>query len=844
MKKSTAVTMAVIAAALVGSAVASPARPYEFEWANRTHDDFPPVLPLTDAKGWRVEATNTVASFTGSVERALFGDGVARLTFRATGPDAAVRLVPPQPVALPEGFDTLGIWAYVPEVKPDRRDLRVQGYADILDGEGRPLQATLGRVAAHLEWFYSRRRLAPEEIARVRTGAKLVSFTFKEFKQKEDRVVELTSFSAFRDPLAPLKFKPRAKRGVQIFPDEPQGVNTGEGRLPFPDRETTVLPPCAGEDPRLEFRLPSDPLRWDELAFRWKGGEWIGLASGGGLFPSAANARVSFRRVGNSVVADIVAPAGDVEEARFGTIAATGAAERLLVPYWNYRPKKNRYERPAVILLRSGGTPLFVSATPDWTQSAASEPFCEKDPAVLSAHGGMRYIPKTDGARNGCFERFIWTVSPDFAATLPTIPNPVSPWKRVAGKGVWHPHGASAVRENDLAFWRKTVARGMKHLIVTDHESGWRDGHESFTFRLRTAPGKGGDASQAAYASAMTGELGLRYGPYNNFTDFAPVNGLWNPDNIARLPDGNFKYAWYRCYGPKPVYAVEMCEKLSPLLAQKFAFNTGYCDVHTAVTPWSRTDYDARVPGAGTFAQTFYAYGEIMMLQKKAWNGPVYSEGSTHWMYCGLTDGNYAQDQEYNLADNPWLLDFDLLRMHPLCCNFGMGSRSMFFAGKDKGVSVDVQHDRFICATLAFGHSGFLAYGDRNMERSYFLVQALAERYTQADVASIRYVDAAGRLFDTSAALANGVWRRSQVVVRYTDGTLIAANGSKTEEMAAASDGTYPALPPNGFFGRSGDGQAESFSARRDGKLVERAVSPEYRYTCDESASVCKIELL
>ena len=35
-------------------------------------------------------------------------------------------------------------------------------------------------------------------------------------------------------------------------------------------------------------------------------------------------------------------------------------------------------------------------------------------------------------------------------------------------------------------------------------------------------------------------------------------------------------------------------------------------------------------------------------------------------MYAGLVDGNYAQDSSYRLPDNPWLVDFDLLRLHLL----------------------------------------------------------------------------------------------------------------------------------------------------------------------------------
>jgi hypothetical protein len=130
---------------------------------------------------------------------------------------------------------------------------------------------------------------------------------------------------------------------------------------------------------------------------------------------------------------------------------------------------------------------------------------------------------------------------------------------------------------------------------------------------------------------------------------------------------------------PKPTRAVELESQLSPIIQEKFQLDTSYCDVHTAVTPWSSVDYDARVPGAGRMADVFYAYGEIMLHQKETWNGPVYSEGNNHWYYCGLTDGNYGQDQRAQLAKNPWLVDFDLRKLHPLCCNFGMGNPGMFF---------------------------------------------------------------------------------------------------------------------------------------------------------------------
>ena len=382
---------------------------------------------------------------------------------------------------------------------------------------------------------------------------------------------------------------------------------------------------------------------------------------------------------GQSLAVDVAVEGGVVKELRFGSVKGFDKPRLVTLPYYTYGTQN----RPAIAVGGDSANPLFFAQHVDWTLSNASTPFAVndvQDDAVV-INGGTRYTPKTNGERNSCYERFVFSLSSKFDAVLPEIPNPVSPWKHVTGRGIWRAHGASN-RENDAAFWRDMHRHGLRELIITDHETGWRDEHESFTFRTKTAPKKGGDKGQYDYARIMQDELGYVYGPYNNFTDFAPVNEYWSSDMIGRLPDNQLQHAWARCYAPKPLRAVEYCEKLAPQIEKKFQFSTAYCDVHTCVTPWSRTDYDWRVPGAATFAQTFYAYGEIMLLQKAAWQGPVYSEGNNHFPYCGLTDGNYAQDQRYNLRDKPWLVDFDLLKMHDLCCNFGVGNISMFFGRK------------------------------------------------------------------------------------------------------------------------------------------------------------------
>ncbi|MBO7684686.1 MAG: hypothetical protein J6T51_08185 [Kiritimatiellae bacterium] len=818
------------AAALAGN------RPYEFEWANRTADDRPVLLPLVSTDGWTCEATGATAVFTTACERVLFGDGVMHLAYKIPEGKGVIKLKPPAPVPIPAGSDTVSLWIWGNHTHYHFREVpwddRLSISADFLDAAGKPFSVFLHKFN-HWNWHLLQRRLAPHLIARVAKGGKFVGFTLRGGREPAGRWIELTSLAVYKEEFKPLSFKPRRKRGVQIFPNEPQGLNTGEGRLPFPNVETTIIPIVA-EDPSVEFKIPKDPANWDELAVRYRGGEWIRFAKGGGLSPAAAakGAKIRFHRIANSLIADIEAPAG-VEEVRFGCMEKPNEAVFTPVPYYTCGGNGDGvYRRPCVVSAGKGEGRLFHLASVDWTQSNASWVFPTNHPVPVASNGGVRYHPKTDGTRNPVFERFVWSFSTKFEDVLPNIPNPPSPWRAVTAERQWAVMHANN-REKDKAFWRERHRRGIRHLVVNDHETCMRDQNESFTFRTRPAPGKGGDEGMRDFTRFMIDELGYMYGPYNNYTDFAPVNGYWSADRVTRLRTLDFLTAWNRCYAPKPAWINEACEEIWTELQRKFHFNTAYCDVHTCTTPWQRTDYDARVPGAGTFAATFYSFGELLDFERRVLNGPVYSEGQSQYLYCGIVDGNYAQDQRARLFEEPWLVDFDLLRLHPLSNNFGMGYPAMFYPKTYKAPSHTAWRDRFLAATVAFGHQGFfLKFDPEDEDQSYFMLLGTGRHYCKADAKEIRYADADGKLYDTSSAVDSGIYRRSQVVVRYTDGTVAAANGSTNEEMRVTVAGRNLRLAPNGYCAFAGDGTAAVVSGAvlDGGRRLDVSVAPDYVY--------------
>ena len=374
----------------------------------------------------------------------------------------------------------------------------------------------------------------------------------------------------------------------------------------------------------------------------------------------------------------------------------------------------------------------------------------------------------------------------------------------------------------------------MTKVVITDHETGWRDGGESFTFRTRAAPGKGGDAGQDEYARQMHA-LGFVYGIYNNYTDFAPVNEFWNEDHVTRTSDGQWHTAWARCYNPKPAWAVEYGIPAGPRHPGRSSISTPPI---ATCTPPSRPGTIATstpaCPAPAPSPPRFYAYGEIMLHQKKTWNGPVYSEGNNHWYYCGLTDGNYGQDQAANLPENPWLVDFDLRKLHPLCCNFGMGNLDMFY--RQEGSLAPRRRSTSPARPLPGRHAGLRPHGlpgDRRghaRTRPQLLQRAAGSRplCPKSVAVEIRYADERGQSARHQRRRGPRLCRRCQIATRYSNGLEVLVNGNPADDWKTAGK---PCCRPTAGACRHRDGQADQPQhASSTGHRADYVDSPAYLY--------------
>ena len=857
------------------------ARPYEMVRAGHHPQDgrkpaHVPLASFDSLDGWQIECSDgTVADLIGSQKQRVWESPVARLVYRGTSPKSTIVLRPPKPLAIPKTATATTIWIYGNNWSwaPEPGTPRVSVSLLLLDKDNKPQTLDLAQVGWK-EWWLVHKVLPPQLLERK--PLRLAGIRIAGGSNKDDRELYFEDLAFFQESLAPLTFQPRPKWGIDPFPGQSPGASTGPGRLPFPTREETILPENhakgfataveqAGEAWRLTYKDAKTQLDyelrpgtrfWEPVTVKlngvpiaramaeagpkfaaepkdWRLGEaklngkelkatWQGTANG-----SAVTVQSTVRLRQKSLVVDCVSTGGLASELSYGRIENVESPELLLLPFMNYGGHHLN------VLMSKGKTPYFASVWMDWYRSNGSVPWAvdriEGD--KVSLNGGVRYLPKTDGRRNDLFERFFVTFSPVFEETLATIANPPAKRGREAGSRLWQESWGPQNYQREHERSKKLRAYGIEMLTQCNHEITWRDGGESFTFREAAAPGKGGDEALKKYVAAQR-SLGWRSGLYTNYTDFATVNAYWDVDRVMRRSDGNLVTAWPRCYSPKALFAVEMDRKLAPLVQQKFNTNAAYTDVHTSVAPWDRVDYDARVPGAGTFAATFYAYGELLLHDQDVYDAHCWSEGNHQWLYAGLCAGNYGLAySSLRLWKYPYLPHFDLLKMHPLGVDIGVPWTAQFFTGKDgwqKPENIVASIDQFLAATIAYGHIGWLveeSHGIRQTCRSYYMLQPLQARYAMLKPEVIRYGTDRGSV-TSSEAFLSGDWRRSQVFVRYPGGLCVWVNGNPEKPWRVENDGTAHELPPFGWLAVGKDGFFES-SESIEGKRCDLAVTPE-----------------
>ncbi len=867
-------------------------QPYEMTWVQR-HEHPKTLVDFEDLEGWRLELySGAVGEFRRSREQQMWGQYVGKFLYSGTSAESRMIARPPKPVPIPERFDSIDLWGYGNRWGRGRFDRTPPIYdVSILvtDARGKEFSIQITDIRWK-QWWLIHRKVPREVLAELVWPVSFSGIGLTTGDSKEPRYFYCDSLAFYTEDLKPLELRPQPKRNLEPFRGQIVGTNTGPGTLPFPTREETILPSNLERDFKVTVREP----RRGQFEFRYEGRDgavtyeyhpakgnlsevtvridteapFRPLDNGGVRFVDTQQDRVwegdllsavladdvvqaKFRRGSRlveyhlrlwqkSLVLDVWADGGEATELSFGRAAGILKPKLIPVPYIAYRPLN-----PRVVMSGSESKPVFTSVWFDWYRSNASEPYCSEKPVVTQesaeVNGGMRYLPKTDGSRNDLYERIFVTNSRVYEEVLPTIANPPSLAQQAGKQLIWTVI-APPTFQADHKRCREIRSYGLDKIMQHSHEVTWRDEGDSFTMRLKAAPQKGGDAMLRWYIKAQS-DMGWTQGVYTNYTDFAPVNTNWNPDFVQRLPDGEWRRAWMRNYALKPAKAVELDEYYAKRIKAKFDPKMSYTDVHTAVAPWEYVDFDARVPGAGTFAATFYAYGQLLLNDQRVY-GLAQTEATFQWLYAGLDSGSYGWVYtDLNLLTHPLDVSFKLMKIHPLHCDYGMGYTYRYLSQIDPDWLTSPKRreyvDLFLATTIGYGNMGWLVkefeqsqpFGVEAMARSYYMMQQLQQQYAFSPPKVIEYADRQGKFLSPSQAHATGAIADSRLHVVYENGTEVFVNRSPAGNWAVKdAAGNTVELPPSGWFVFNAATNFYEISANIGGRRIDYVTAPEFDF--------------
>ncbi len=866
-------------------------QPYEFTWTQREQDPHT-LVDFQDLKGWTLELYDGAqGELRRSREQQLWGEYVAKIVYSGGRAESRVIARPPQPVPIPGDFDSIELWGYgnrwswVPDATTPPAEVSVL----VQDGRGKEFRIQLTDIQWK-QWWLIHRRIPREILAQIVLPARFSGIEISKATNPQSRYFFCDSLAFYKEELKPLTFQPQPKRNLKPYRDELAGTNTGAATLPFPTREETILPEnfeknfkvsvrqagpgrfelrYDGRDGTVDYEYRPAKGRLSELTVRVNGGAPFEPLDGGGVrfvdtsagvvadgeLVSAelandaveARFRMGSRRVDyqmhlwqKSLVLDTWCEGGEATELSFGRVSGVTHPRLITVPYITYGQTNPR-------VLNSGdeAQSVLTSIWFDWYRSNASEPYFTADPKVTSEsaeiNGGMRYLPKTDGLRNNLYERIFITNSPNYEETLPTIANPPSIRQAEGKQVVWTvTEPDSLVRDHERS--ERILAYGLDKVMQHSHEVTWRDEGDSNTLKLHAAPQKGGDAMLKWYIQAQNG-MGWLQGVYTNYCDFNTVNENWNPDDVQRSPDGEWRRAWPRNYALKPAKAVEFDDYYAQRIKEKFGVKMSYTDVHTAVQPWDYCDFDARVPGAGTLAATFYAYGQLLRNDQQVY-GPTQSEGSYQWLYAGLTSGSYGWVYtKGNLLTEPLDVAFKLRKILPLECDYGMGDTGYYLGQLDKDWLTSPKRreylDLFLATTIAYGNMGWLVtdfdpaepFYVEALARSYYMMQQLQQQYAFSEPTVIEYADRTGKFLNPSESVTTGALAVGHLHVVYASGTEVWVNRASAGAWTVTDpSGTACELPVSGWLAINSKNHFREESANLSGHRIDAVQASEFEF--------------
>ncbi|HIE09416.1 MAG TPA: hypothetical protein EYP65_06150, partial [Armatimonadetes bacterium] len=412
--------------------------------------------------------------------------------------------------------------------------------------------------------------------------------------------------------------------------------------------------------------------------------------------------------------------------------------------------------------------------------------FLRSDASYLQLASSI-YERKTDGTRNPVRDVCLFTVSYEFPEVLRNIPWEPSPYFDLIGDrivfDIWggrYAEGAEWIRE--LATY------GIRKAVLLWHV--WqRYGYDNALPTTIPANPELGTEEEMLSLSDACREAGWLFALHENYIDFYPNSKEWNPKEVALTPDGNLRKAWFntitgiQSYAYKNWAMAKYARKYSPEIHRRYRTTACFYDVNSCAPPWLHLDCDAKEPHSAMLKGRLKGNLELFKVGREAHEGPLFGEGEQHFWWAGLVDGVEAQLIAAGKEHAPWLLDFDLLKIHPQMVNHGMGYWGRWVVEPEswRGLPSPRKLDKYRAMELAFGHAGYvptLLWKCLDwVLKEYYLTRPVQERYAKAKARRILYW-VEGDLVPSSIALALKA-PLNRVFVEYDSGLRLWVNGAE-----------------------------------------------------------------
>ncbi len=567
----------------------------------------------------------------------------------------------------------------------------------------------------------------------------------------------------------------------------PDGSLDYEWRAPQSTNEglfgTIRLNACLAGDSPVQVPLAgSASLLWTQPAVPVANG-WTQDASGCALWrkyslgSTTATVWIHGRLLGKTLALSIAGDQPAVAAFNAGSWGPVVRRRQMTVPY---------YDSPVYYLPREN---LFASVLLDWTASAAT---CHRGTETV-------YEPRTDGTRVPLAERVLFTPAWHLAEVFPNPPNPPSPWRNyLADKvvlDIW-----DGKFDQLAANLQALAGYGITRCLAIIHN--WqRDGYDNgLPAHYPANAARGGDAAMSNLVAAASA-LGLRCALHENYVDYYPNYEHFDTRDLALDSSGKPQEAWFnpgtkiQSFAVKPPAMARLAAGQSPEIHARYATTASFIDVCSSTPPWFHVDQRAGEPGAARLRQSWDAHRRLWDFERATHQGPVLGEGNNHWYWSGCLDGVEAQFgagwPSHGGCEAPLAVEFDLLKIHPLQVNHGMGYYNRWwptesYAKQWAGGPVPMAVlDRYRMQEAAYGHAGFLgssAWTHLPLAwLEHHLLSPVAERYAAARPVEILH-EANGAWLDATALAKLGPaadW--SRVRVHYENGLVVTANGSTNQ---------------------------------------------------------------